>query len=114
MVMRIRQRLSRELSEYKPLPEEFVRLSDDGLKKLEEKDRAYAEKMAKKRARVLAVKNFFSKPKEEKVEIAQDVQQPVVDKDKEIADDFINEDYARPNPWKKHGYERGHEDYEDL
>ena len=114
MVMRIKQRLSRELSEYRPLPEEFVRLSEDGLKKLEEKDRAYAEKMARKRQKVLAVKNVFSKSKEVEEKVQPDIPKPVEDKSKEIMDDFMNEDFARSNPWKKHGYERGNDDYVEL
>lgn len=114
MVMRIKQRITRELSEYKPLPEEFVRLGADGLRRLEEKDRAYAEKMARKRERVLAVKSFFGKSTKKEKEPEIETKQETALKEKEIKDDFIDEEYARPNPWKKHGYERGSDDYVDL
>lgn len=112
MISAIKRRLSRELSEFRPLPEEFVRLSEDGLKKLEEKDRAYAEKMARKRARLNVVKSIFFKQKEQDVE-EQAPELPDPAKEKEMMDEFFNnEEYDRPDPWKKYGYEKGTLDYD--
>lgn len=124
MVSAIQNRLARELSEFRPIPEELERFGEEGIRKLDEKDRAYAARMAKKRERRLFVK------KDTKTrEIVQD--KPVTSSERAlpgtnlIMEDFVrskaeeerrgfvdNDKFARESPWKKYGYERGSSDHD--
>lgn len=125
MVSAIQNRLSRELSEFRPTPEELQRFGEEGIRKLNEKDRAYAAKMAKKRERRLFCRKST-------LEQEKPVERPLASSEKVhpesniIMEDFVKskaeaerrgfaddkEDYFREGPWKKNGYERGSGDYD--